>query len=293
MFERFKLFEKRYYRETSRKTVEISDPLEQGQIDSYMRTHRNLPPYGIAREAGYSSFVLESDKKAKINSSMLQQRSVPGSSNAEIISRLKDAPELPISCLTSAEHVIAMQNLVVDFVDEYTPVNKKQVMYQLLVRFFAIGISRKKQEDLLVAAILKHDDQLLRKDIEISCQASKGLFSVEVNTQIGDIQKTLRAIKSLKQARLVNCSLDEIGLNEGICLVKGNLSNPIHALVNIAEAGSKKIFLERDAGLTSGLATSRFQDNRWTFNFYENLQDLQRRAGYTEKSSAVKLYLKP
>ena len=79
----------------------------------------------------------------------------------------------------------------------------------------------------------------------------------------------------------------------GLCLIRGDASNPIHALVNIASTDGMKGFLERDAGLTSGKKTHLYQDNHWTFNLYSSLEDLQKRAGYSDKSHAVKLVLKP
>ena len=251
-----------------------------------MKKHGNLPPDGIAREMGYSSIAID----AEINPSMLEKVE---SSSVLILSRLKDAPVLPISCLASAEHVISMQNQVVDFVSESQPSSENKVMYQILVRPFAIGNTRNTNKALLLKAFLTYDPQLRIKDVSIQFLTKTKLFSIEISTQIGDIQKTIKAIKSLKMFTIINYEFADIGLNEGLCLIKGNATNPIHALVNIANTDSKKGFLERDAGLTSGQKTASYQDNHWTFNFYESLSDLQHRTGYTEKSSAVRLFLKP
>lgn len=291
MFNNYKFFEKHYYLEKKDALVEIKDNAFQKKIESHMRTHHNLPPLNTAREAGFSAVEMDVDKAIEINPSLLETHK----ENSEaIISRLPSAPALPISCLASAEHVIAMQNSVKDFVSEFKPKSKSRVMYQIMVKSYLTGVTNiNDQIAHLESCLLKYDNQLVKKDISIRVDRKKRLFVIEISTQRGDIQKIIKSIKSLRNFKIINTNFAEVGLNQGLCLIKGDASNPIHALVNIANTEDTKGFLERDAGLTSGLKTQTYQDNHWTFNFYSNLEEMQHRTGYSDKSYAVKLVLKP
>lgn len=288
-----KFFEKHYYIEKMDTLEEIHDPKLQEKIEHHMQANHNLPFQDTAREAGFSSFAVkkEASKPIEINPSLLETRD---QKSTAIISRLKSAPALPVSCLASAEHVIAMQNSVKDFVSEFKPKSKNRVMYEITVKEYLTGFSDvRRQISRLQQALLDHDAQLLKRDISIHADRSKRLYFIEISTQRGDIQKIIKGIKSLKPFKIINTHFDDIGLNEGLCLIKEDASNPIHALVDIANTGGDmKGFLERDAGLTSGLNTHTYQDNHWTFNFYSSLKDMQQRTGYTDKSYAVKLALK-
>lgn len=286
-------FEKHYYIEKKDGFREIHDADLQDRIEAHMKTHHNLPLQNTAREAGFSSIQMpiHASKPIEINPSLLethQKRSLA------TVSRLKSAPALPVSCLASAEHVIAMQNSVKDFVSEYQPKSKQRVVYQILVKEYLTSASNIRENMAkLKLAIVKNDDQLTTSDISIHADTKKRLYQIEISTQSGDIQKLIKSIKKLRNFKIINTNFDEISLNEGVCLVKGDASNPIHALVNIANADGMKGFLERDAGLTSGQKTHTYKDNHWTFNVYSSLEEMQQRTGYSDKSHAVKLVLKP
>ena len=289
--------ERHYYRETNGTVSEITQRETILAIDTHMEENQGEPPEEIAREIGYSQIIVAKDDKPCFNPSMLQLAS-SGTRNSSyyILSRLKDAPKLPISCIAAAEHVIASQNQVKNFVCETEPKSKQYVMYRLVVRSLGGRQYHREIPELLYQAILNSDAKINQHDVLISefTENRHRYFRIEIGTQIGDIQKIIKNIKACKLVRLSDAKFDEIGLNEGLCLVKQDTSNPIHALVNIAEFphSQKKCLLERDAGLTTGLTTHSYQDSKWTFNMYENLEELKNRTGYKPDSYAVKLTLK-
>ena len=288
--------ERHYYRENlKRGLVEIKDKDEQEAIDAHMKKHRNFPPEGIACETGYSSLVLgSSSEEVSVNPSLLLKRRAAGDSSAVIIERLRPkAPKLPISCLSAAEHVIALQDKVTDFVSDYKPASKKRVMYQILLQIAPTVMDFPTFETRVRTSLKRFDECLTDENIAIRFYRKAKRMSLDISTQTADIQKLIKGIKSIRECTIVNPAFPGIGLNEGICLVKSDASNPIHALVNVADTKDKKVFLERDAGLTSGLHTPFFQDSHWTFNPYRSLEDLKAKTGYSEKAFAVKLYLKP
>ena len=292
LYIRRKKIEKHYYREKKGIVSEINDPIAKTQIDEHILLPGNLPPESTARETGCSSIELDSATQVDINPSMLGTSS---SSHSLIISRLKIPPALPVSCLAAAEHVIAMQNRVSDFVSELEPASKKRVMYRIFARLHSHWNYIKEDEQRLFEAILNHDAQLSENDIMISTDRKSKLCTIEVNTQNGDIQNIIKAIKGVQGVKILNAEFNEIGINEGICLINGDGSNPIHALVNIANVNDKKCFLERDAGLMTGSEKSNlsYRDRHWTFNAYSDLSEIQQQSGYKKNSIAVKLFLQP
>lgn len=294
--------ERHCYREETLKRglVEITDPDEHRVIATHMKKHRNLPPEGTACETGYSSLVLEASvEEVEVNPSLLLIRRAAGDSSAVILERLRPtAPKLPISCLSAAEHVIALQNEVTDFVSDYKPACKKRVMYRIVIQIAPSVRNFTEFETRLRAAIKRFDECLTDKSIAIHFARRIKRMFIEISTQIGDIQKLIKAITTIRECTIISPEFPDIGLNEGICLVKRDASNPIHALVNVAQIKDKKdkkdkkVFLERDAGLTSGLHTPFFQDSHWTFNPYASVKDLKQKTGYSDTAFAVKLYLK-
>ena len=188
--------------------------------------------------------------------------------------------------------MIAMQNRVTDFVSADEPSQKKQVVYQLLLRVKgAVLYDSLIEQARIKDALLWFDSGLHTEDISIGLSGS-GLFVVEVSTQIGDIQCMTKAINSLGYYfEFVDVDFADIHLNEGVCLVKRDATNPIHALVNIADTAAEKYFLERDAGATSGTHTATFQDRSWMFNRYCSLDELYKVRGRAADFFAVKLCL--
>lgn len=289
--------ERHYYRETNGKISEITRRETIQAIDTHMEENQGEPPEGIAREMGYSQVAVAKDDKPRFNPSMLQLASNgTRSSSSYMLAKLKNPPKLPVSCIAAAEHVIASQNRVKSFVCETEPKSKQHVMYRLVVRSLGGRQYRREIPEILYQAILDSDSKITPRDVLISefTENRQRYFSIEIGTQIGEIQKIIRNIKACKLVKLIDPEFDKIALNEGVCLVKQDTSNPIHALVNIAQFphSSKKCMLERDAGLTTGLTANAYQDSKWTFNMYENLEELKHRTGYKPDSYAVKLTLK-
>ncbi len=280
-------FETHYYRENSKKVSQITARAQRRQIDAHMKIHQNIPPDGTTRERGLSMCAL--NENPDINHSLLYKNKT---STCTIIGRLKNAPKLPISCLASVEHVVAMGNKVTDFVSEYQPPIKKRVMYQILVKSQHIKLRPQVAEHQLSAIILTNDRTLRPNDISVTHQQKTKLFLIEMSTQKADIQQTIQAIKHHKRFQIVNHQFSDIGLNEGLCLLNKDGSNPVHALVNIANTKTKKCFLERDAGATSGVKTRSYQDNHWTFNMFKNLNELKTKRRYAEDAYTIKISLK-
>jgi hypothetical protein len=280
-------FETHYYQEDSKKVSKVTTRTQQCQIDAHMKTHQNIPPDGTTREIGLSMCTLS--ENPTINHSLLYKRKT---STSTVIGRLKNAPKLPISCLASVEHVVAMGNEVTNFVSEYQPPIKKRVMYQILVKSKDIQLRPQVTKDKLSVMILKNDQTLSRKDISVTYQQKTKLFLIEMSTQRADIRQAMKVIKRHKQFQIVNHQFSDVGLNEGLCLLNKDGSNPVHALVNIANTKSKKCFLERDAGATSGIKTRSYQDSHWTFNMFENLSEVKEKRGYSEDAYTIKISLK-
>ncbi|MFZ4077777.1 MAG: hypothetical protein ACOYKA_07315, partial [Legionellaceae bacterium] len=300
------LREANYYREDEElsKLKVITDKKLQVKIDEHMKKHHNYPPLFISKEAGYSSIHIPDALEITLNPAMLKKTSVVVSkkrsraaavdnSEMPLVERAMGAPKLPVSCLAASEHVIAMGNRVSHFVSDTEPAEKKHVVYQLLVRIHSSLKSVALEKKSLLEAFTRFDPLLDPGDISIRYNRLPSLFIIEVSTQTGDILKMVKGIKSIKNAQIVNIDLSSIRLNEGICLIKGDASNPIHALVNIGDSESDKIFLERDAGSTTGKHTEHYQDDRWLFNVYSSLDDLRKEAGYSSQSYSCRLFLRP
>ncbi|WED42438.1 hypothetical protein [Legionella cardiaca] len=288
------VYESHYYRETKSKLTEILDVREKRRIDSYMASHNNFPPTGTARESGYSSLVFEGTQ-LEANTSMVDIERTDDDTTF-ILSRLAEAPKLPVSCIASTEHVVA-QEMVEDFVSEYIPESKMKVMYQILVRIDGVSlISLEKRK--LAKEICKDDDILTLEDVIVSYDNARGLFVVELGTQVTDIQEVIRTLQKQSRYHIESCNFEEININDGVCLLKADASNPIHALANIAQGIDQggmqtKFFLERDAGSTTGKKTAEFQDSRWTFNGFQSLDDLRKSTGYPADAYAFKISKRP
>lgn len=98
------VLEKHYYKEVKRQVVVIDGSEEQAKIDAHIKKHK-LPPDGTTREMGFSSFVIKDAGvgEVEINESMVKRRKVAvQGSTAVMVSRLKEAPKLPISCLADS-----------------------------------------------------------------------------------------------------------------------------------------------------------------------------------------------
>ena len=294
---KYNVLEQHYYMEDNngkkRKLSKIEDADEKKEIDAYMKRHRNHPPENTTRETGYSSLVVHAD--IKINPSMLKKKKVSQSKFKKtadtfyIISRLEDAPKLPVSCLASTEHVVCMQNEVEDFKSEYKPTTKKQVMFQILVQCKEKKFDVDAKKNHLTETICKNDGVSCQENVSITFNEARKLFTVEISTQLADIQQVVRNLNHSKSYTIINSGFDEVALNQGICLLNRDTSNPIHALTNIGDSVNGKVLLERDAGLTSGLSAGSYQDNNWIFNFFQNMDDLKKRAGYKDNAYAIRI----
>ena len=285
--------ESHFYREDREGLLEITDSKEKERITSYRKKHCNYLPDGTTCESGYTSLEFDASSAVCINPSLVEKRTPGGGSTATIVARLSDGPKLPVSCIAVVEQVVAMQNEVTDFVSDYKPASKKRVMYQILLQMVPSVTDLPAFKTRVRAALKRFDECLTDENIAIRFYRKAKRMSLDISTQTADIQKLIKGIKSIRECTIVNPAFPGIGLNEGICLVKSDASNPIHALVNVADTKDKKVFLERDAGLTSGLHTPFFQDSNWTFNPYRSLEELKAKTGYSDKAFAVKLYLKP
>jgi hypothetical protein len=282
--------ETHYYREKKRGLELITDEAEQRRIEEYRKRHGKNPPDGTAVESGLSAVEVPSTATLEYNESLLEEVCEGHGRTRRILRRRLDAPELPVSCIAAAEHVIATREEVPDFESEFTPPAKRKVTYQILLKL-PKGISWDKADETIVSQLKKCDPTLNEKCFSLSLQPAR-VAAIEIGTQRGDIQVVIKALNRLNRFgyRLIDAKLSEIGLNEGLCLVKKDGDVPIHALAHIARVGAKKGFLERDAGFTSAPSTS-YKDNRWTFNFYRDIAALKKENGYSaDKVTAVKLF---
>ncbi|ARB93262.1 hypothetical protein [Legionella longbeachae] len=279
-------YEQHYYKEISKKIVLIKNEDEQRKIDRYMEKHTTNPPR-TTRESGYSAYLFKG-KKIDVNSSMVKKRKID--KDHLLITRLNKAPTLPISCLASTEHVIAMQDGVDDFESELEPKTKQNVMYLIQLKCHAKKMNVQREKKALLYLLHEYDDTLSKNNVSILYNKEKAVFEIKVSTQVADIQLLVRALTSKKKFNIINCDFEDIGLNQGVCLVKKDASNPIHALVNIANSESEKGFLERDAGTTTGLYTASYQDRNWTFNFFSSLEHMREKTEYPKDSFAIKLF---
>ncbi|WP_010652626.1 hypothetical protein [Fluoribacter dumoffii] len=279
-------YEQHYYKEVKRKIAPIEDEDEQKKIDKFLQRYSTTPP-STSRESGYSAYLFKG-KNVAINPSMVKKQKI--NKDRYLISRVPEAPKLPVSCLASAEHVVAMQDEVTDFKSESKPATKKKVMYLIPLSCGKRTMSIQKEKKALLELLQKHDGILNADNLQIIYNRKKRILEIMVSTQVADIQLLIRALNSTKRYKIVNCNFEDIHLNEGVCLVKKDASNPIHALVNIADSSSEKGFLERDAGTTSGRTTGTYQDSNWTFNFFPNLKDMRERSGYTQETYAIKIF---
>ncbi|GEM_PF-5138916 len=179
------------------------------------------------------------------------------------------AVRFALSCLETAEHMAAMGNGVTDFISPDKPVSKKQVVYQLQV-------SRKDSKEApnpkkLIADIIGDDEELEEKHVKV-IEIRNDTTVVNVSMQKGDINQILQNLLT-KDYQVADCDFDKVKLNESICYVdtKPYLDHEIgtHAITVIASSNrSGKIFLERNAGTTTG--NNKFVDSRWSFNFFRN-----------------------
>lgn len=281
--------ERHYYKEAKKKIVHIKSKAEQKKIDEFMDEHSTTPD-GTSRESGYSAYLF-GIRKVRINRSMLIKEKT--SEGNYFLSRASRAPKLPVSCLASAEHIVAMQNDVTDFKLESEPATKQQVMYQVLVSCSTDKLNIKQETAALLKRIHQYDGTLNKNNVSIIFDQEKKVFEIQVSTQDADIQLLIQALTSVKKYTIVSCDFADIDLNQGVCLVKEDTSNPIHALVNIAtpktDAGEKG-FLERDAGTTSGRTAASYQDRNWTFNFFSSIPDMREKTGYPPNAYAIKIF---
>lgn len=278
------VYEQHYYKEVGKRIVPIEEEKEKRRIDRFLERHAVTPP-ATARESGYSAYMFHGD--AVVNTAVVKRKRI--GEGCSLITRASRAPALPVSCLATTEHVVAMGDEVTDFKSEHEPKAKAKVMYHISLRCNAKLFAIRKEKRAILALIKEFDDTLDDDDIDIGFNIRKGIFEIKTSTQIADIQILVRALTSDKRYSILNCDFADIGLNEGVCLVKRDASNPIHALVNVVDSAAKKGFIERDAGTTTGLLTSAYQDRHWTFNFFTSLKEMRERTDYPATALAIKI----
>ncbi|AUH70853.1 hypothetical protein [Legionella sainthelensi] len=278
-------YEQHYYKEISKKIVPIKNEDEQRKIDKFMEKH-STTPHRTTRESGYSAYLFKG-KKIEVNASMVKKRKID--KDHVLITKINQAPTLPVSCLASTEHVIAMQDEVDDFKSELEPQTKQNVMYLIQLTCHTKKINVSSEKKALLNLMHEYDATLNKKNVRIIYNKGNAVFEIKVSTQVADIQLLIRALTSKKKYNIINCDFEDIGLNQGVCLVKKDASNPIHALVNIANSDSEKGFLERDAGTTTGLYTASYQDRNWTFNFFNSLENMREKTEYPKDTFAIKI----
>ncbi len=279
--------EQHYYKEVGKKIVPIEDEEEQRKIDEFMKKHHSETPPCTSRESGYSAYMF-SGKKVEINISMVKKRKID--KEHYLISRAAKAPTLPVSCLASTEHIVAMQEDVKDFKSESEPQTKRNVMYLISLSCSTKKINVRQEKSTILKLLHQYDNTLNRNNVSITYSKEKAVFEIKVSTQVADIQVLVQALNSKKKYKIVNCDFGDIGLNQGVCLVKKDASNPIHAMVNIVDSDSEKGFLERDAGTTSGRNTASYQDSNWTCNFFTSMPDMLKKTNYPQSTLAIKIF---
>lgn len=282
--------ETHYYREKKRGLELITNKADQRGIDEYRKRHGKNPPDGTAVESGLSAVEVSAKSTLQYNESLLEEVCEGHGSKRRILRRREDAPELPVSCLAAAEHVIATFERVPHFESEFTPPVKRKVTYQILLKL-PKGVSWEKADETIGSQLKKFDPTLNEKCFSLSLLPAR-VAAIEIGTQRGDIQVVIKALNHLNRFgyKLIDAKLNEIDLNEGLCLVRKDGDVPIHALAHIARVGTTKGFLERDAGFTSVPATC-YRDSRWTFNFYQDIAKLKKENGYSpDQVTAVRLF---
>ena len=244
-------------------------------VGSYMKKHGKMP-YGTTREVGYFFIQRPELPKVIINPSMLKEdhRVDEDGSRVVTISRIDEAPKFPVSCIAASEHLVAMGDKVTNFVSETEPEAKKKVMYQVLVRINMVLYDVESEIKRLLDALLKFDKELARDSISIRFDATKDVLVVEVGTQVGDIQKIIQGIRSLRYFHIVKPAFSDIVLNDAICFINKEDPSQLHVLANIADSPVDKCFLDRDVGATSSGHVATYQDNHWIMNSYTSLEQI-------------------
>lgn len=289
-----------YYQEvrTGKRTllVEINDAATQTKVDKHMSANEDDAPHSFARENGYVQFTFKiaNSDNLEFNDALISVKRGEKShtSTWHIFTKLNKAPKFPVSCLDSSEHVVALGNDVVDFIAEDKPArDKKRVFYRILVKHnkdAEINTEKESLREVILAA-----DDLSTKEILIAYNNKKSWFEIEIGTQIADICDIIKALKKQKYI-IVDCSLDEIKLNQAICFVDKNNKESLHTMVNIADTSySGKLFMSRNAGSTSGLSPS-YTDSKWPFLWFDRIEGMREKFYYTnvDRFPAVKIYKK-
>lgn len=280
------ILEHHYYKEVEMKIMHINDENEQNQIDKSIEEDR-IPPPSTTRESGYSTYLFKGSN-IEVNTSLVKKRKLDEQHYS--ISRAIDAPVLPVSCLASTEHIVALQNKVTDFKSEFEPEAKNKVSYLISLSCNSLITNLNKEKKTILNLILAWDPELNQDDIRISYNKKKFIFEIRASTQLADIQLLVCALTQETKYNIVQCKFKDIGLNQGICLVKKDGSDPVHALVNIANSEDEKGFIERDAGATTGLNTATYQDRNWTFNFFSSLEAIRKKNNFPEDALAIKIF---
>lgn len=278
-----------YYREQNKRkrpTVElVTDHKLQAELEQdYARTKRAKNDFSIER--GYRQLATEvkQDDKFDVNPSLLTtaEKKTESSSSAFLLERLTDAPKLPVSCIDSTEHVVAMGDAVADFKSPSSPSTKNDVVYRILIKKVAVTAKT-------LASVIREGDEAIQEG-HIKLTSHFNHIAIEIGTQVGDC---LSIIQNLVKHgfEIINCDFANIQKNEGICFVdkttKTKEGGPIHAVVNIASSShSGKVFLNRDAGSMSGVFHG-YTDANWLFFKARDMADLRKQVGFGDERFAV------
>lgn len=283
-----------YYQEdpTQRgKVAPIDNQTQKNKIDYYYRKYGKFPA-GFSRENGYRKLTLAIHAdKIQINDKLIKKKS--STSSATIISKLKEKTiALPVSCMGSTEHIVAMENQVTHFVSEFRPKSKKDVYYQIKLEYEDDALSATDKIENIGISIQDKDSQIDPSDWNIH-HIKDNHFILEASTQQCDIELILSALTQLPNITILPCEFNNIHLNEGLCLVSKKSEESIHAIVNIADTEKEgKVFLERNAGAMTGNSLSKYQDTKWVFRFFNDMPSLKASYGFDQSDYVIKIVKK-
>lgn len=257
--------------------LHVTNPVKQAKIDAYRETHGMFEPNKTV-EIGFSEFTVLGDD-VTVNESFLAISHTSYERNVQIgdhtyqrniktttVSRSENPLQLPISCVETTEHVVAVPKNTGDFIAHNKPEAKKQVYFQILIHE---NQSTLKKKQLLTTIVCTADKKLNDNDVIISYDDNKKCYLIEVATQKANI-KAIIATLAENNLKLIDCDFDELKINEGICFVKLDGSNPIHARPIVGKLGNDIICIEREAGSLPAISYQA-TNKLWLFKPFNTL----------------------
>lgn len=286
-----------FNRKTGVRTVEeVVKKTDINSIKSYMKNKRHYPE-GVTCEKGFSSLAITISDPARVieNPHLLKKRvekmrgkrarDASDDESVVILERKPDATRFPVSCIETVEHVIAAADgPVLDYDATKHSAEKSHVVYQIFLKINTLVYVLEEEKASLLRRILTADPELTAENISVSFNPSQEIFIVEVSSQHGDVQKVIASLLPLRRYyTIVGKEFDQITLNQGICFVRKDGRGSIHALVNVADTPTGKVFVERDAGAMSGTCMT-YTDAHWTMGFFKSREQIESARGYPKDS---------